>query len=293
VIPQPDETWPLLQVAAAPYAGDELCAVPLPEDPHQAELVRLHALLLRGELAAGDPRLRATAEAGGLIEPAPPALRQLEQPLPVAPILPSDSWLADVTENVMPDAGMSSVERVLGPWADQAPPRRARRVAAGVMAFSPYIQPRVRPFDRWAKDKRGGTDADRQALRAIDRAPAMCWVVDEPGAVRPLLALPGRHTPDGPVRLLPDRQGSSPGLIPTGTWLARVFRGPDGWYAALALPLEARPDQGWLLQRLCAELWQFRCFVPEADWYLLLRERAEVLYRCCHEWAWTAREAAP
>jgi hypothetical protein len=32
--------------------------------------------------------------------------------------------------------------------------------------------------------------------------------------------------------------------------------------------------------------------VPEADWNLLLRERAEVLYRCCHEWAWMAQEAS-
>jgi hypothetical protein len=292
VIPLPDETWPSEVQAAAPYAGDELCLPPPPEDPRQAALVSLHLRLLRGELSPRDPCLRAAALDAGLVEPEPPGERLLVQPLPVAPVLPSDGWLTDLVENVLPDVGLSSVERVLGPVADEGPSRRARRVAAGVMAFSPYIAPRVRPFDRWVKDKRGGTDEERAALRAVDRAPAMLWDVRSAGVPIPLLPLAPRLRPEGPVRLLPDRDGPSPGLLPPGCWLARMLRGPGGWYAALALPLELIPDPVWLEARLEVELWQLRCFVPEADWILLLRERSEVLYRCCHEWVWMAQEAS-
>ncbi len=293
MIPPPDETWPLLALPGAPYAGDELRTAPPLDDPAHARLVDLHALVLRGELSSTDPSLRAAAQAAGVVELEPPHERQPVQPPPVAPLLPSDSWLSDLVENVVPDVGLSSAERVLGPYADERPSRRSRRVAAGVLAFSPYIPPRVRPFDRWAKDRRGGTDEERDALRAINMVPAMVWTVDEPGRPRPLLPMADRLLPQGPVRLAPDRDGPSPGLLEPGPWVARIFHAPGGWYAALALPLEATPDPGWLLERMSLELWQLRCFVPEADWNLLLRERAEVLYRCCHEWAWKAQEAKP
>ncbi len=293
MIPPPDETWPLIASGAAPYAGDELRPVLPPDDPARAELVRLHLRLLLGEVRAADPALEEAARAGGLVEPEPPGERLLVQPLPAAPILPCDSWLSDLAENAVPDIGLSSVERVLGPYADEGPSRRARRVAAGLMAFTPYHPPRIRPFDRFTKDKRAATDQERAALRAIDRAPAMAWTVGRAGWPEPLLPMAARHRPEGPVGLVPDREGPSPGLLPRGTWLARIFPGPGGWYAALALPLPAAPPPGWLLARLRAELWQLRCFVPEADWHLLLRERAEVLYRCCHEWVWMAQEARP
>jgi hypothetical protein len=292
VIPLPDETWPSPVRAAAPYAGDELCLPPPLDDPRRAAFISLHLRALRGDLSPRDPSLRAAALDAELVAPEPPEERLLVQPLPTAPLVPCDQWLADLVENVMPDVGLSSVERVLGPLADESPSRRARRVAAGVMAFSPYIAPRVRPFDRWVKDKRGGTDEDRASLRAVDRAPAMVWIVEHPGEPRPLLPIADRMRPRDPVKLLPDRGALSPGLLPPGCWLARVMRGPDGWYAALALPLSSTPDADWLRARMELELWALRCFVPEADWILLLRERAEVLYRCCHEWAWMAQEAS-
>ncbi len=293
MIPCPDETWPRPPLAAAPYAGDEILPPPSTGCAARDALVGLHALVLRGELAPGHPSLEAAARAAGVLEPRPPEERLLVQPLPVAPELPCDAWLADIVEDVIPDVGLSSAERVLGPFADERPGPRARRVAAGVMAFAPYIAPRVRPVDRWYKDKRGGTQDERDAVRAIDRVPAMLWEVEGPGLPRPLLPMAPRLLPDGPVRLLGDRATVPREALPAGTWLARVFQGPDGWLAALALPLARRPDPAWLRQRLELELWQLRCFVPEADWILLLRERAEVLYRCCHEWAWTAREVAP
>ena len=291
MIPLPDETWPLLAPAAAPYAGDELAPGSPPATSAQAALVALHGSVLLGACPPTHPSLATAAAAAGVVEPRPPSERQSVQPLPVAPLLPCDAWLADVSENVAPDMGLSSPGRVLGPWADEAPSRRTLRVAAGVMAFAPYIAPRVRPFDRWTKDRRGGTPEERDALRAVDRAPAMCWSVDTPGRPVPMLPMAARLLPDGPVRLLPDRAGSPPTPLPVGTWLARVMRAPGGWYAALALPLAARPDPDWLLARMELELWHLRCFVPTADWILLLRERAEVLYRSCHEWAWTVPEA--
>jgi hypothetical protein len=292
VNPPPDATWPLIAPPSAPYAGDELIEPPTPEDPAAAALLAAHREVLLGQRAPLDPLLRGLASEAGVLAPEPPVERLFVQRLPVAPLLPCDSWLTDLAEDVIPDLGLSSAERVLGPMAEEGPSRRARRVAAGVMAFALYNPPRIRPFDRWTKDRRGGTDQERASLRAVDRAPAMCWTVEAPGQPAPVLPMDPRMLPDGPVRLLPDRQGGSPGLMPAGCWLARVMRGPGGWHAALALPLDTPPDPTWLLARMTLELWQLRCFVPEADWIMLLRERAEVLYRCCHEWAWTAREVA-
>ncbi len=108
MIPTPDETWPQEPLAGAPYAGDEVLAVPAPADPHRAKLVRLHLEVMRGERDPSDPLLRAAAAAGGLIEPAPPDERLLVQPLPVAPVPLCDAWLADIIEDVLPDVGLSS-----------------------------------------------------------------------------------------------------------------------------------------------------------------------------------------
>ena len=233
------------------------------------------------------------ARAAGLVEPEPPIERSYVQPLPSAPIVLCDGWLADIAENVLPDLGLAAPERVLGPMADERPSRRQRAVAGGVMAFSPNCAPRVRPVDRWYKDRRGTTDDERAAVRAVDRAPPMVWRVRAGAAPEPLLPLHSRLCPDGPARRLATGEGQPMQPLPAGCWLARIFPGPEGWCAALALPLSAVPDPAWLLRRLRLELWYFRTYVPEADWILLLRERGEVLYRCCHEWVWTTRRFEP
>lgn len=284
----PDETWPLPPEPAALYAGDELlpseatCAV-------QQPLLEAYAQVQRGLRSPCDPGLAQLASAAGLLEPEPPRERRLVQLPTVAPTLPCDAWLADIAENIVPDLGLSAPDRVLGPWSDESPSRRERVVAGAVMALAPYLAPRVRPVDRWYKDKRNGTEDERAAVRAVDHAPAMAWVADDQARLSPLLPLHPRSQPTGPVRRIPLLDGRALEPLSPGCWLARVFPGPDGWYAGLALPLEATPDPAWLLARMGLELWQLRVSAPDADWRCLLRERGEVLYRSCHEWVWSAR----
>jgi hypothetical protein len=120
----------------------------------------------------------------------------------------------------------------------------------------------------------------------------MLWDVPVVGPPRALLPMPAVFAPPVPVRGLSVAGQPGAPLAP-GTWLARCFPGPGGWYAALALPLPRRPDPSLISARMELELWRARALWPAHAWVDLLRERAEVLYRCCHEWLWLTEEVAP
>ncbi len=284
----PEQTWPLREAAWDPYAGDELLGDEAPCDEAQAAFLALCRQALQGGLSPADPRLRAAAHRAGLLS-APPGPIDRSPPL-VAERLPSEQWFSDLAEDQVPEIGLLAPERVLGPYADERPDPGALLVAAGVMAFSAFRPPKVRPADRWYADRRGAPPQDRAAVRAADRAPPLLWRA-RPRGWQPLLPLPRRLRPRGPVRLLPLRDGAESRPAGRGCWVARVFPGPGGsWYAALALPLPVEIDPAPLRARLVLELWRARCSAPGLSWTELLRQRGEVVYRSCCERAWLAQE---
>jgi hypothetical protein len=291
VIPVPDVAWPDPVLPEDPYAGDELLPEPPPRDPLRARFLAAYHAWARGQLPLQEPSLRALAGEAGLLETPDPV--PLPKTLEAEAHLPADDWFAHLAEDRLPDLGLIAMERVLGPWADERPSPRQRRVAAGVLSMSLYMPPRVRPLERWLHERRQSPTADRLAVRAVDRCPALLWEVAPGAPPRPLLPLPDLYLPPEPARQLPEEDGQETRLLPAGIWLARCFPGPGGWYAALALPLPRCPDLAWVLARLELELWRCRIQWPSFTWVDLLRERAEVLYRCCHEWLWITEEVAP
>jgi hypothetical protein len=291
VIPVPDVAWPEPVLPEDPYAGDEILPWPPPRDPRRARFLASYQAWALGHRSLEDPALRALAEEAGLLETPDPV--PLPRTLEAEARLPADAWFAHLAEDRLPDLGLIATERVLGPWADERPSRRQRLVAAGVLAFSPYMPPRVRPLERCLHERRESPAEDRLAVRAVDRCPAMLWEVVAGLRPRALLPLPDLYLPPEPVRQLPEEDGEPAHPLDAGTWLARCFPGPGGWYAALALPLPRCPDITWVQCRLELELWRCRVLWPAFTWVDLLRERAEVLYRCCHEWIWIAEEKAP
>ncbi|MFH1463907.1 MAG: hypothetical protein ABIO70_05955 [Pseudomonadota bacterium] len=291
MIPVPDVAWPEPVLPEDPYAGDELLPWPPPRDPRQARFLAAAQEWALGRRPLGDPSLRALAAEAGLLDTPDP----VPQPRSLDPEadLPADDWFAHLAEDRLPDLGLTATARVLGPWADEGPSRRQRIVAAGVLAFSPYMRPRLRPLERWLHERKQSLTRDRLAVRAVDRVPALLWEVLPAAPPRPLLPLPTLYLPPAPVRQLPAEEGMPALPLPAGTWLARCFPGPDGWYAALALPMPRCPDPAWVQARMELELWRCRVLWPAFTWVDLLRERAEVLYRCCHEWLWITEEVAP
>jgi len=245
---------------------------------------------MRGELAASDESLVQAAAAAGLCAPALAAPDPRLAPLDRAPLLPCDQWAADLVEDLLPEVGLVAPGRVLGPFADERPSARSRLVAAGVLAFCPHRAPQVRPVDRWYRDRRASPVDERATLRAVDRAPPMLWSVVDGAAPVPELPLPVRLRPPGPVQLLPWRCGEPTTPLRPGSWVARLLPGPGGWLAAMALRLPAPVHGPRLLRRMELELWRQRAWQPGLGWPSFLRLRGEVLYRCCHERAWSARE---
>lgn len=198
------------------------------------------------------------------------------RPTPPSGGLITDGYLADLTENQLPQVGLIAPDRILGPWSDQELPRWVRVVAAAAMAFPPEVPPGVPAWARAIKRRPRPSQADRMAIRAIARAAPMLWRITGPQTVEPHLPLSPRQTPDGPVDGLPD----APAVIGRAVWTG------SRWWMSAALPLPLTPPSAPLTQRLQLELMRVRRRERRLSWEVLLRERSEVLYRTACEWLW-------
>ena len=270
---------------ADPYAGDELWA----QEDGDSRRAELEWLLLRAA-RSGDLEHFARAEAEIRSEHLHVEKFWDKRPLGEAPLLPTDMWFADISENWVPDIGVIAPDRVFGPLADLGLSRRERVLAAGVMAFSIVIPPHSRPADRWESDRHGNPRDERLTVRAVFRAPAMLWSVRE-GRWSPRLPLVERFVPDAPVQMLPLEDGAGSQWLEDGDWIARVFRvESEGWFAALAVPAPEDVNVDALVRRLRLAWWRLRLRAPAATWEDALRSRSEILYRFCAEHRWLGEE---
>ncbi len=181
--------------------------------------------------------------------PAGPWLRPERERAPLGPSLPTVDDLVRLGCDHAPSLAAEGADRVLGPFALDAP-REALREAVALAAFLVPEDDDTSPVDRALRDVRERAVAD--GLRAARWAPLAPWrvrVAGDAATVAPLLPM-GTGAPDGPVawRPLPAPCGeAAPDLV-----FARLARGPDGWrlLAGLAIP---EPPPG-LLERLAAAL---------------------------------------
>ena len=292
-----EHSWPLDRALSDPWAQDEAL-----DDPARPADYHRHALrptLTDAEVDAADAifreRYRAVlngAAPWGATDAAAAALQLDEpirhdpRPLHPAPATIDDAVLADLADNWLPTLGMLAPERVLGPLAWQDPPRAARLLAHGVLGLSPLIPPSIRPIGRALRSEPVPPLAVRSAALAVIRAPAMLWQIDGREAagahLRPLLPLHAPHAPKTPVRGVPDAAFAVVG---------RVVQGPDGPFLALGLPLPSLPHPTLVMRRLVLEYQRLRRHDRRLTWEDLLRDRAEVLYRCTCEALFLSRVA--
>ncbi len=313
--PPAQTAWPTWSSHCDPYSGDELL---LPPDagiavpgagvrqgpsPAQARFLDWCRRAMRGDCSLLEPELfqsilalshmPAFAHLPWTTPPEkwpPPAL------LPPstrcgAPVAPSDDWFAEMAEDLVPDLGMEASERVLGPYSDEPTTAGQRLVAGAVMAFTPCMPPGVRPVDRYLASNRKTIPRDeRSAIRAVDRACPNLWRVHD-GTWIPMLPIPTTVPVPAKVHLAPELFPPTPAHLGSATGaacLARVFTGPAGVpMAAMALwlphPEISLPQ---LLARLVLEWLRQRIRQPTFSWSLLLRTRADLLYRQAHELSW-------
>jgi len=245
-----------------------------------AFLARLRAVL-RGEAAWDDPELLRLVEALRLDHD----IQHDSRPLVEGSAL---HWraLTDMTEDHIPDVAPMAADRILGPWADEAPSRALITTAVTALAFAPLMPSGNSTAGfRYAHRPRP-SHAERDGLRAALRAPPMLWAVPEDPSLpwTPLLPLAPQMRPDGPT------VGAATPLPHVDVVRAVVGRlHPDGqgrWHLTAGVGLGAHPPEAPLTRRLTLTLWRARRHERRANWEDLLRRRSEVLYRTCAHWWW-------
>ncbi len=281
--------WPIMVVAADPYAGDEALFMPgsyedyrrhaerigLQDALDQATHDRLDGIfeqayrsILDGDVDAASIRDVAVAlQVWG-------ARSHDRRPKPLVPVVVDDKTLAAMAEDQLPQIGQVAPDRIVGPWADEPLPRWVRVVAAAAMCFAPEVPPGVPAWARSIKRSPKPNQQTCSGLRAIARIPPMLWTVAKDRTVSPMLPFARQLTPDGPVHGLP----ATPAVV------GRVVPGPDGWALVAGLPLVQAPPVPPLLARLDIELLRLRRRERRLTFEDLLRERGELLYRTACEW---------
>lgn len=286
----PDHAWPTWLSLRAPYAGDELVY-----DPADPKDIERHGTRLDAVPDDFEERDRAFHDTYVAVlegrEPwsaAAPVAHALELDAPTrhdkrwtdpAPVRLTDSELAFLAEDWVPEVGVVAPDRVLGPFADEDLPRPVRRAAASVMAFSPLLPQRMMPVVRQMRCPPKPPVPIRDALRSALLAPPMLWALDR-AQLTPALPLGRRFPPELPLHPAPDAPAVLGRAIPFGetTWLAG------------ALPLPGLPPRDIVVRRLELEQNRLRRHDRRTSWEDLLRDRAEVLYRVCCEW-WYEQDA--
>jgi uncharacterized protein YbdZ (MbtH family) len=169
--------------------------------------------------------------------PRPPALRPERERAPIAARLPTVDDLLRIGLDHAPSLAAEGADRVLGPYALDAP-REALREAVALAAFVVPEDDDTSPVDRVLRDLRGPA---AEGLRATRWAPLAPWRVRVTGGtaeVTPLLLM-GNGAPDGPVAwraLPPCVEDASQDLV-----FARIANTPGGWrlVAGVAVPAAA------------------------------------------------------
>ncbi len=176
-------------------------------DAADAEFCRLYRAILDG----AEPWGAEAAVSAALEIDAP--LKHDTRPLNEATQHISDDILAEMAEDQVPDIGVISPDRVLGPMSEQVLPRRMLRTAGAVMGFAPLIREGIMPVARVIYQRPRPPTELSSPIRSIARAPVMIW----------------RRTPDG---LRP--------MLPLSPRLAELFCGERP-------RLHAEPDEGEVL----------------------------------------------
>lgn len=200
---------------------------------------------------------------------------------------PEERLMWEFVENLVPDIVPLAMDRVLGPWADEAPRRALQRAAVSALCFGQNLDYGGRSIQRWLRDVDRAEVMVRRRIKMVWHTPAMLWDVsgDE---WKPMLPLYEYWHPKGEVvgEIAPLREGEESRWV-----IARVTPTLSGWYCTGAIGLSALPSSLEPLQRrLNLALLRMRRHERRSTIEDCLRERCELLYRHLLWWSWLQEE---
>ena len=177
-------------------------------------------------------------------------------------------FLANLTEDWVPDIGMFGQERVLGPFA----PYSSLQVLCGaILCFSPLLKHGVTPAGRFADTQKSDCIL---SLGTQAKTPCMLWRQQDQH-VFPLLPLAQHYHPIGKVQNLPNQE----------LFIARISPLTSHWEASCVLPIPAAHTK-YLYNRLMLEWLKLQQSNTRVFWEDILRYRSELVYRSILEYCY-------
>ena len=247
------DRYPILQELLDPWGGDE-AFYPLEDKEFMLALhesSRLEQYLLQSarkghkkQLIHDGSRLNPTSE------------------------LCSEIFLANLTEDWIPDIGLFGQERVLGPFA----PYPAWKILCGaILCFSPLLKHGVTPAGRFVDTQKSNHTL---SLGLQAKTPCMLWKQKDQ-CVEPLLPLATHYRPTGKIHKLPNQT----------CFVARISPLQAGWTASCVLPVP-EIETKYLYNRLLLEWLKLQRSNARIFWEDILRYRSELIYRSILEYCY-------
>ena len=246
------DRWPIAQDLIDPWAGDEIL-YPIEDQKHA------HALFDATKLKS----YLAWAKEQGLSK----TIRHDDSHVQKATHLCSLDFLANLTEDWVPDIGLFAQERVLGPFA---PYPKLKRLCGAILCFSPLLKHGITAAGRFADTQ---NSAHKIALGIQAKSPCMIWEREENNHVQPLLAVAKHLIPKGEVQGLPQSR----------FFVARMCPTNNGWTTSCVLPVPMI-HTSYIHNMLILEWIKLQQSGGRMFWEDVLRYRAELIYRSTLEY---------
>lgn len=241
------DRWPIEQDLLDPWAGDE-ALYPIEDRQHT------HALYDAQKYV----EYILWAKRAGI----PMEISHDDTHIQKATHLCSLDFLANLTEDWVPDIGLFAQERVLGPFA---PYVDLQVLCGAVLCFSPLLKHSITPAGRFADTQKS---MHKIALGIQAKSPCMIWERNEQGYVNALLPIAPQLVPDGYVHNLPTSQ----------YFIARISPTEHGWKASCVLPIPVI-HQNYVYNILYLEWIKLQQHGGRIFWEDILRYRSELVYR--------------
>ena len=246
------DRYPIEQNLLDPWAGDE-CFYPI-EDHDFAQAVHDNDLL---------KQYITTAKQKGYSRIPKHDDYQLLKAEYLCPL----SYLANITEDWVPDIGMFAQERVLGPFA---PFNHFRVLCGAILCFSPLLKHGITPAGRFSDTQKSIYSV---VIGIQAKSPCMIWKQDGNGHVIPLLPIAPQYIPKDPVQNIPKEQ----------YFIGRICPTIHGWITCCALPIPVVETQ-YITNMISMEWLKLQQSNALMFWEDVLRYRGELIYRSALEY---------
>jgi hypothetical protein len=272
-------TWPV-------HGDDDPWDADLPAPPHdlgtppRPEVAALFAAVRAGRHAEATERADALRLVGDR-----PRLTEVEARVPAAATV---EQLVRIAADWHPAVGNEAPDLVLGPWADVVDGQHpdGRRLLAVALA-SGGLERADGAFrsavEQWARQSPSPPQAQRDAARAVARAPWSLWRRDGAAYVDVVGVSAWGLVAEVDAAPLPGQAADS------GWCVARVVGTHQGAVAPLAIALPGAPPPALVRRAVDEAVWRARVAEPRRDVAESMAACGSVFVRRLLEWAWTAR----